>query len=468
MSRLRLVIFALFICVFAVAAPSLLLYANGWRLDINQRKLVQTGAVFLNMNVRGARILIDNNLEKTVSPINSSVLIRNLLPGIKKIRVEKEGFDSWQKEVNIDSEKTARFANILLLPQKIDKKILLTSQDPENIVDFSAAPKGNTVALKYSSGKIKIWDRGNDAFLPLTLKALPQEWSPDGNFLLINESNSGAIKTELLDIYKTSPYNPASIFGLKNPELLSANGVFVAGLIERRNDKLPSLASVDYKRDKNIFSAPHEIAKDVKAFAATSKEIFFVDKANMVLRIEPDGSGLKQISPYTLPFKDGADIRIFVDEQGENVAVQRINGGHIWLLNKQNGSFEPIADNINHLSFSADNKKVLLASDHEILIYYLKDIFNPDHKTGSHDLIARLSTELSNVWWHHQNEHVMIQDGNRLLIYEIDVRDNINTGILLNDATKIQALRQTQEFLATDGKELYSTEVPRIEGLFGF
>ena len=145
MSRIRFILLGVFIFIFTIAASTMVLYANGWRFSFSEKKLVQTGAIFLNMNVREAKIFINNELQKTTSPISSSVLINNILPGIKKIRIEKDGFLFWEKEMRVEPQQTNRFLNILLLPKEIKTNYLLFSEQFGGITDFFASPDGNII-----------------------------------------------------------------------------------------------------------------------------------------------------------------------------------------------------------------------------------------------------------------------------------------------------------------------------------
>ncbi len=467
MSRLRIILLGLFILIFTITATTLVLYANGWRFDFSNTKLVQTGAVFLNMNVREAKILMNNELQKTTSPLSSSVLVNNILPGIKKIRVEKEGFISWEKEVRVEPQQTNRFLNVLLLPAEIKKNHLLYAEQISEITDFSASPDGNIIAIQEKDRKIKLWNRQREKLIETNLLNLPFEWSLDNSIALAKQTlqNNNLV---VLNVTEEQLVSGVRIPTLGNPKIFIDNEKFIIGTINTNIDNTSALMSIELIDETATRTKTHELARKIKTFALNQNNIYFVDQQYILWRIKPDGSDLKQISKSSLSLKPGDKIELTTGNSGNTFAIREINTGTVWVFNPQTQSFDHITQNILSVHFSPDNEKLMLISLNEIYAYFIKETFTPRREAKTLELITRLSGQIGNTWWHSQSEHILFHYDNSLQIIELENGLKRNSGILLNEYTKIQKTKDNREIIVIDAQGLYSTLIPRIEGLLTF
>ena len=69
----------------------------------------------------GARIFLDGNLA-----LATNTTLGNLKGGTHKLRVEKEGYSSWEKDVPV-KEELVTFVDIVLIPRSVEIKPLTTS-----------------------------------------------------------------------------------------------------------------------------------------------------------------------------------------------------------------------------------------------------------------------------------------------------------------------------------------------------
>ncbi len=98
---------------FFIISPTLILYTTGYRYDWKNRTFLTTGVLSIEGDPRDMRVFINSvEIEKTV-PIR----LTNLTPNTYRIRLEKEGFIPWEKDITIESNKTTYIKHITLIQQ---------------------------------------------------------------------------------------------------------------------------------------------------------------------------------------------------------------------------------------------------------------------------------------------------------------------------------------------------------------
>lgn len=109
----RRIIFLGLVLVFLIITPAVLLYALGYSFDWQKKSIVKTGALYLKSYPKGAQIFI-NEKSKNTTPR----LIKRLLPKDYKIKLIKDGFYPWEKQLKIESYLVTEARNILLVPKE--------------------------------------------------------------------------------------------------------------------------------------------------------------------------------------------------------------------------------------------------------------------------------------------------------------------------------------------------------------
>ena len=98
MTKLRILLTILtFIVVFTLGTAAFM-YARGYRLNLRENTINPTGLLVLKSDPDGAQIFIDNELKSATNTTMS------LPPGTYDVRIEKEGYISWIKTLEIKAE----------------------------------------------------------------------------------------------------------------------------------------------------------------------------------------------------------------------------------------------------------------------------------------------------------------------------------------------------------------------------
>ena len=95
----RVIRFFAILFVFLAVTATIIFFARGFRFDFKERKLERTGILSVSTTPNGAAIYINDDLKDA-----SNATIQNLQPGKYKVRLTKEGYSSWEKEIEIKEE----------------------------------------------------------------------------------------------------------------------------------------------------------------------------------------------------------------------------------------------------------------------------------------------------------------------------------------------------------------------------
>ncbi|TSC56228.1 MAG: Uncharacterized protein G01um101418_124 [Parcubacteria group bacterium Gr01-1014_18] len=134
----RFLIFLVFVGVFALAAPGLLLYTTGHRIDWETLSIEKYGAIVFKTFPQEVTIAIEN---KTYAKSRNLQMI-SLAPGIYPVEVNREGFLKWNKNVLVQANSAtllryiqlfSKNEPVLLFPDKINR-IYFSSETNEAII----------------------------------------------------------------------------------------------------------------------------------------------------------------------------------------------------------------------------------------------------------------------------------------------------------------------------------------------
>lgn len=206
MKKQLLIILGIFGFLFA-GTILVIMYGRGYRLSFNNNKpdVSGTGLLVATSNPNGASVYIDGHL--TTATDNTI----NLPPGKYDVKISKEGYFSWQKQIKVQEEVVSKadavlFAtapklesvtasgaqNPVIDPSMTKVAYSLSSQEPKKnglyILDMTSKP-----ILTLQSASTQIAD---DTIIPFSKASI--SWSPDGKEILATTSATNKT-TYLLD-----------------------------------------------------------------------------------------------------------------------------------------------------------------------------------------------------------------------------------------------------------------------------
>ena len=127
--RSRRIIFYIFLIAFIILTPSIIFYARGYAFDFEKRIIVATGGIYLKTHPQKADIYInDKPRGKTTK------FIKRLIPKVYRVKIIKQDYHLWQKELTVEPRLVNKVDNIFLVP--FNPKITLVATESESYSFF--------------------------------------------------------------------------------------------------------------------------------------------------------------------------------------------------------------------------------------------------------------------------------------------------------------------------------------------
>lgn len=123
--KLRRGLYYLYVLLFLVTAPAVVLYTAGYRFDFRTQSLVKTGALSVTTVPRGAQLLLSGDAKLTKTPS----LLKNVIPGTYELTLSKERYHSWQRQIQVNSRETTFIEDV---------NLFLVSESAGSIVENGA------------------------------------------------------------------------------------------------------------------------------------------------------------------------------------------------------------------------------------------------------------------------------------------------------------------------------------------
>ncbi len=189
---IRRAIMIFLIIVFLVSAPLIILYTAGYRYDFATKQVRQTGVISIDVEPTDARVYINDIRIKKEIPIR----LTNRAPGTYKLKIEKDNYLPWEKDIIVNSKQTTFVKNIKLY-KKTEPKLLLEIEK-NTLTDYKTSPSGKYILLqktKQGVETIDLYDIAKNETKTITRlskqNASKIEWSPfvDTAFIIRESKN---------------------------------------------------------------------------------------------------------------------------------------------------------------------------------------------------------------------------------------------------------------------------------------
>ncbi|MDP2641038.1 MAG: hypothetical protein Q8P39_00645 [Candidatus Yanofskybacteria bacterium] len=422
--RHRTILFFVLAVLFLLIAPSLALYSQGYRFDWNQRKVTQTGAFFFKVSPTRVSIFIDGEPISGTDFFFGTTLTRNFLPGPYHIRLEKEGYISWERTLEIQENAVTEAKNVILFPA--DLKFQALQEGIEKM--WPSASGSKIVFLEQTSQgalQLSLLDRSTNRKTVLTAplsrssEILHVLFDPQEERVLFQVAGQEQINTFIHHISAS-----ATLCGQRACSLSLAVApkevVFSSSpnrvLVLRNLGTIQILQETDYTTGRDLaYWGTH-----VAAFTVSGQNLLWLEREGTMwsVNLGPQASPqmmqtakfpVRQETSYILSAEAG---RIFLREAEKAYLIK-------------NQEFQEIGNGVRDMRVSPDGRKLLLSNNSEIWILMLQDDDSqPRKREGDRIFITRLSEPISLPLWI-TSSHLIFSVGNTIKIAETDDRDRI-------------------------------------------
>lgn len=368
----RLLITFITACFLALGTFFAIQWGRGYRPDLKNGKLKGTGLLFANSHPKGAQVYINDKLTTATDDT------LNLPPGDYKVKISKDGYIPWEKNLKLEKELVAQ-TNALLFPAVPDlRPLTFTGAD-----NLTPSPDGQKIAFVVASASAK---PKNGLYIlelsdrPLSFKSEPKQitksfsfdftkarlfWSSDSSQLLaIFLHKDKTIKDTLL--LDASRYNEVSI--LKDVTarlaLIIKDWEEVLALKEKeRFKKLPQeFKQIVLSSAKNLYWSPDE--EKLLYTATASAQI--PEKLIPPLPASNNHPESRQLEANRIYVYDTKEDKNFLITETKAIESEVVNPPVLLQLQNLSYKYSPIY--VQNLQWFPDSKHLILIEEDKIII----------------------------------------------------------------------------------------------------
>lgn len=455
--RRRNILLIFLIAIFLIVAPFLILYSQGYRIDFENRKLTQTGALFFKIEPGRSEILISKNRLKKTSFLFQSALVENLVPDKYSVEITKEGYYSWEKELEVKAKTVTESKGIILIP--IDPEITIASKNTQQIWELS---NKNYILLDNEdedSWALKIYDIEKRLKTYLLEEAdfnskkadfLELITLNDDKKVIVKIAVNEEIKYYLLDLSNPSEPLLLTYFIPDNTIITldpsdSKNIIYIKNNIFYRYDTEKQQYSPILDKDDQLISK-------IISYKIIHNDIYLLNEEGFLIKTNSSFNNFEEINQVELEIKKETpySIEIFND------FIFITENKTAYLLNKETKEFEFFFDNIKYLKPSPDYTKVVYGSNHEMWFMYLQEVYeNSKKNSGDKEFLIKTSQNIKEITWLNSS-YIAYAEDNTIKITETDTRDKINiVDIAEMENTDLLWNGQKKELLIISNSNLY-------------
>lgn len=169
------VLVIIFGLLFVAVAGFLLILANGYKINLQAKKIQKTGMIYLKTEPKDVEIFLDDKLIAEKTPAR----LGYLLPKRYTVLIKKDEFNSWSKTLSVESGQVEVNQNIIFF--KNEPKMITASRDDVIALDNYKKDNGETLGLKTKDGEIW-W--GKDLITRMSEPVLNLSFIADKNHIL--------------------------------------------------------------------------------------------------------------------------------------------------------------------------------------------------------------------------------------------------------------------------------------------
>lgn len=388
--------------IFLVLSPLLILYGLGYKYNWQKNRLEKTGVFFIKSFPKDAEVYLDGVRQPKTTPTQ----ITRLLPKVYEVKIFKDGFLPWIKNLAIQSQTATFIEDVSLIYQapkitvaaKGDFVELLPDSSRENFALIEQLGQ-EQILWHYNAGD----DKMNKLYSSAEQKLELIGWSNSDKKILFR---AGA---RLLTVHKDSPGLAIDLQNL-------TKGVVTDVKWHSQNDNLLFGLKGSQLLLINLLTNTATPVNLEKNFA-------FLSYKNGVLALVKnlDGFFLKSYLPgenriiFSLPEKTGYQ---FSQNQAGDVVLHDQDEKQLYLISPEdkNQPVKTILKNVEGYGWLG--RAMVYWGNSELWVYYPE--FNQQV------FLERTSQKISRAWWHPNAVYIYAEVGNQLKLYELDSRDARN------------------------------------------
>ncbi|PIZ95188.1 MAG: hypothetical protein COX81_01430 [Candidatus Magasanikbacteria bacterium CG_4_10_14_0_2_um_filter_37_12] len=368
--KIRIAIMIFLIIAFFVISPIIILYTAGYRYDFKAKKIQETGVISIDVKPKDSRVYLNGIELKNSIPVR----LTNRLPGDYNIKIKKEGYHEWKKNITVESKKTYYIKDIILFKKYFPIKI----SDFENNFVFIYPSTNNGYALSIykieNIFEVRLLDpKNNQETLVLreNMDEPPEiEWSPLGKRAIIKFVKNGVKNISLFSTGKTNVTNTYTFTDIKKNFVTQWSQ---ENILTQDDTKILSLTDDD---TSEVMKIPSSVW-----FIDDNDNLWQIDQETNNLLIKKDDitSSIHLPTENIAKIIDATETYIIVQNQSQEISV---------IMYEQNRTTSTKTLPSNFLLYNNSQEEWTTWSEWEIWNIY---------KDGTQSLVNRLEYPIDNI-----------------------------------------------------------------------
>jgi len=156
--RTRIAILIGFIVLFLATAPLVVLYTAGYRWNGKKLRPEKVGIIFVRSKPSGAEVYLDGAKRKETTPTR----LRDLLPDTHELKVAKDGYTSWSKDLPVESGLTTFAEGVILWKETAAERVAAAPAQALSAEELASLNRvdplsAETAGTAFKSDGFEIW-----------------------------------------------------------------------------------------------------------------------------------------------------------------------------------------------------------------------------------------------------------------------------------------------------------------------
>ncbi|MFH0840906.1 MAG: PEGA domain-containing protein [bacterium] len=412
--KTRSVLFIFFIILFLTISPLMVVYAFGFKFNLDQMRFQKTSMFIIDTEPTGAKIYIDGKPEinalKFYSPTDryarTPTKIKNIIPGEHNIRIELDGYWEWEKNLIVNPGETVYIEDVRLFEKNLP--LILSAQTKGSLKAIKLAPNKENIAM-INNEQLTIFDLAKEKeiiSIKIPAKAEELSWSIDSKKIIINTAVFDIGSEKFINLAELTEGDPHNLKWNGNSNIVfyqNNSGIHSFNLNNEKSTRLNTAKIDDYLIKGN--------------------ELFYLstNSQNTILSIY-NLAGQKDVGQIELVKADYT----FINPDNKWINLYNQNNQKLYLLevmypwdNKYN---QKKIENIKTSTWAGDT--LFYNNDFEIKTW--------DSRDNSTTLLTRVSDRILNLIWHPSNNYIIYHTDKSINTLELDKRETHNINVLIN------------------------------------
>lgn len=141
---MKIVSFVLSLFFFILIGTYVVFYAAGYKVDLVNRSIKQTGMIEVQSKTKDSQIFLNNESKGA-----ETAVIRDLVPGSYDVLVTKEGYHDWSKKINLQAGQAEIINDVVLFLKEPKIEEFVSDLNSDSLLKLA-----DTDGINVNSGEI--------------------------------------------------------------------------------------------------------------------------------------------------------------------------------------------------------------------------------------------------------------------------------------------------------------------------